>query len=49
MPMFTPQKAFLMMLSHHQHFYQIIYRITAENDDRITTTGDVRITADSDY
>jgi len=46
------KKAFIffkLLHGHFQHVFKILFRITAEGDDRITADGDDRITADSDY
>ena len=34
---------------HRQHVYEVKFRITADNNDRIVPTGEQRITADSSY
>lgn len=45
----SPLMYFVMMANNFQHVYEIIFRITADGDDRITADGDTRIAADSDY
>lgn len=43
------KKFFFLISNSAQHVYQNFFRITADDNDRITAAGDTRITADSDY
>ena len=47
--MTNPKKFFMHLKNRTKHVIQIIFRITAEGDERITAEGDARITANSDY
>jgi len=40
---------FYKLINTFHHVYSVIFRITAEGDNRITAEGDVRISANSDY
>jgi len=43
------KKFFFLISRGQQHVYQVLFRITADDNDRVTADGNTRITADSDY